>query len=108
MTALPIIKIENRKDLQPEVMKHIKQTDYVIDIGCGIRPQQLIKPKVQVCIEPYAEYIKHLENILKNPDRTYVMINSTWDILNQLPSNSADTILFTDVIEHLEKKREKD
>jgi hypothetical protein len=66
LAVLPVTVIEDMKDLEPEVMKHIKQTDVVIDIGCGIRPQKLIKPKVHIGIEPYAEYIQHLEKKLVN------------------------------------------
>ncbi|MGM0845712.1 MAG: class I SAM-dependent methyltransferase [Bacillota bacterium] len=100
---MPIEKVEKMQDLQKEVMKHIKETESVIDIGCGIKPQQFIKPKVHICIEPYAEYIDYVEKNLEIRDRVYIMLNTTWDILKQLPSNSVDTIIFTDVIEHLEK-----
>jgi hypothetical protein len=34
-----------------------------------------------------------------------VLINSTWDILKSLSSKSVDTIIFTDVIEHLSKSQ---
>ncbi|MGD7024840.1 class I SAM-dependent methyltransferase [Rossellomorea vietnamensis] len=101
---MPVIKIKKMQNLQPEVLKHIKQTDSVIDIGCGIKPQQIIKPQVHVCIEPAAEYIEHLEKNIQNRDRIYILINSTWDILKIFPPNSVDTIIFTDVIEHLEKE----
>ncbi|WP_168413105.1 class I SAM-dependent methyltransferase [Bacillus salacetis] len=104
---MPITVIENWKDLEPEVLKHIKQTDVVVDIGCGIKPQNLFTPKVHIGIEPYSEYIEHLEKNLANRDRTFIFINSTWDILRKFPSNSVDTIIFTDVIEHLSKMQGK-
>lgn len=101
---MSIIKIVNREDLFPEAIKHIKQTDVVLDIGCGIHPQKYIKPKLHICCEPHAEYIEYFrKNNLQN-DWVYVMINSTWDIIKSFPSKSIDTIIFTDVIEHLNKK----
>jgi predicted SAM-dependent methyltransferase len=101
---LATIKILTREDLCPEAIKHIKQTDVVLDIGCGIYPQKYIKPKLHICCEPHAEYIEYVQKHNPHSDRVYVMINSTWDIIKSFPSKSVDTIIFTDVIEHLNKK----
>jgi hypothetical protein len=101
---LPIIKIDKNEDLFPEAIKYIKQTDIVLDIGCGINPQKYITPKIHICCEPHTEYIEFVREHNLNCDRIYVMINSTWDIIKSFPSKSIDSIIFTDVIEHLEKK----
>lgn len=103
--VMSIINIDNREDLFPVVIKHFKQTDVVLDIGCGIYPQKYIKPKLHICCEPHKEYIEYVRKHTLHSDRVYVMINSTWDIIKSFPSNSVDTIIFTDVIEHLKKKR---
>lgn len=101
---MSIFQIENRESLFPEAIKNFKQTDVVLDIGCGIHPQKYIKPKLHICCEPHAEYIEYVQKHTNHSDRVYVLINSTWDIIKSFPSNSIDTIIFTDVIEHLKKK----
>ena len=101
---MPITIIEHYQDLILEVTKHIKQTNVVLDIGCGIKPQEFIKAKIHICCEPHAEYIEYIQSQNLNHERIYVIINSTWDIIKNFPSKSIDTIIFMDVIEHLHKK----
>lgn len=94
------------KDMLFEVIKEkIDDVEIVLDIGCGIMPQQIIEPITHICCEPYLEYVKVLQEKVKNTtDRKYVILNGGWDdALHLFTENSVDTIILIDVIEHLEK-----
>ncbi|OJI07232.1 MAG: hypothetical protein COX02_01850 [Candidatus Vogelbacteria bacterium CG22_combo_CG10-13_8_21_14_all_37_9] len=53
-------------ELFPEVKKRLITTNIVLDIGCGINPQQMIIPEVNICCEPFQEYLDHLQTKVKN------------------------------------------
>ena len=85
----------------------MKSVEIVLDIGCGIMPQNYIKPLVHICCEPYREYVDHLQQkiaALDTRDRSYVVLNMGWqDAVRFFPAKSVDTVFLVDVIEHLEK-----
>jgi len=99
------VKWVSRDRLLSSAIDNFLPTDVLLDIGCGIMPQQFIVPSVHICAEPYMEYVaKLLENISGECDRSYVILNTTWeDVLRILPPKSVDTVVLADVIEHLEK-----
>lgn len=79
----------------------LSPTPTVLDIGCGIRPQNFVATRTRICCEPYDEYAARLR---ANPD--LVVIQATWQQAVELfPPDSVDTVLLADVIEHLEKER---
>lgn len=121
------MKIEklSREELFDIVRKNILPVKIVLDIGCGIRPQNYIEPKVHICCDPHSEYIDHLRDTLsfykdgkkkeftpnefctlaKENNSEFVFINSEWkNIVKLIPTESVDSIFLLDVIEHLEKK----
>lgn len=84
--------------------KKILPVSSVLDIGCGIHPQDFILPKIHICCEPYGEYIQYLQEHYSYDDK-YIFLQSTWDqILKVFPPKSIDTVFLIDVIEHLPKK----
>jgi hypothetical protein len=95
-----------KDDLFKTVLKKLQPENIVLDIGCGIRPQNFIKPAVHICCEPFEQYIEVLQDKIKNSgDRNYVIIKATWaEVVQLFPSKSVDTVFLVDVIEHLEKK----
>ncbi len=92
-------------ELFPTVRKQLKQADIILDIGCGILPQNMIQPQVHICCEPFEQYVEHLKKKIENEQsRYYVVINASWaDAVRLFPSKSVDTVFLLDVIEHLEK-----
>ena len=83
----------------------LEQVDVLLDIGCGIRPQQILRPMTHICCEPCFQYVEKLQAITeKLSDRSYVIIHADWKtITTLLPVSSVDTVILADVIEHLEK-----
>ena len=93
-------------DLFRAALKELQPVNVVLDIGCGIRPQNFIKPSVHICCEPFEQYITVLQDAVKtNYDRNFVIIKATWeDVTKFFPAKSVDTVFLVDVIEHIEKE----
>ena len=96
-----------RKHLFKKTIKQIRTVNVVLDIGCGIMPQNFVIPRFHICCEPYDEYVSHLKNKIKlpeNKDRDYLILKMGWqDISKYFPPKSVDSIFLIDVIEHLDK-----
>ncbi len=84
------------------VRRIVLRTRVVLDIGCGIRPQQFFKPAVHICCEPHSEYLEALKRHFK--DANAVLIPTTaQDAIKWMPDKSVDSIFMIDFIEHLER-----
>ena len=98
-----------RNELMLKTQTKIEDVNIVLDIGCGIRPQEYIKPRIHICCDPFHQYIEHLQDKVKD-ERTkqYVFIKAEWsEIIKILSPKSVDTIFLLDVIEHIEKEQGK-
>jgi hypothetical protein len=82
----------------------VRNSDIVLDVGSGIKPQTLIWPKLHICVEVDDEYVRCLRERLAGSPR-YLVIQSTWEsALRVMPSKSVDTVVALDFIEHLSKE----
>lgn len=99
------IKWLDKKDLHPTAMLDMIPASVLLDIGCGIVPQEYVSAHVQICCEPYSEYVERLQKVVSDKrGRNYVVLNMGWgDAINFFPENSVDTVILVDVIEHLDK-----
>jgi len=43
-------------ELIPATLRKIEDVDTVLDIGCGIRPQEYVVPKTHICCDPFQRY----------------------------------------------------
>lgn len=97
-----------KNELMAIATQNMVATDVLVDIGCGIIPQSYVRPNIQICCEPYLEYISYLKekiSSIESPDRYYVILNMDWsDVIRHFPEKSVDTVILVDVIEHLNKK----
>lgn len=77
----------------------------ILDIGCGIRPQRFLTPKVHICWDPYLPYLqKARENTSDADGRSWLFINADWrEACERFPPRSVDTVFLLDVIEHVPK-----
>jgi len=107
----------------------IYDADVVLDIGCGIRPQNYNNPRVHICCDPHKEYLNYLQKhyasfsdlsvlksfevnefctMRKESNASYVFINADWEkAIEIFPEKSVDTVFLMDVIEHLDKDKGK-
>lgn len=99
-----VITWVKKQELLTAVKNRLGPADRVLDIGCGIRPQSLIVPKIHICAEPFSEYVNILQNCYAGNPRFIILHGTADQILNLLPNRSIDTIFLIDVIEHLEKE----
>ena len=95
-----------REALFPAVRDRLDPIDVLLDIGCGIMPQDMVRPLVHICCEPYGEYLQRLrEKTAGSFDRTYILVQATWEeAVRIFPEKSVDTVVLADVIEHMEKE----
>lgn len=95
----------NKRSLMTEIIEFLEPVDIVLDIGCGIVPQEYVHAKVHICCDPFPQYLEVLrEKIRTRTDRVFVLVNSDWSRAVELfPKNSVDTVILVDVIEHLKK-----
>jgi hypothetical protein len=94
-----------KQDLVPAVLEELAEADIVLDVGCGIRPQNYVEPLVHICCEPCEQYVDLLRNQLtKQSDGKHVVLKASWaDAVRIFPAKSVDSVFLIDVIEHLEK-----
>jgi hypothetical protein len=102
-----MIKWVKREVLMSEAAKFLHNSNIVLDIGSGIRPQEFIIPKNHICAEPYEEYSEILikkKNEIEKDGRNLFVLKMTWhEVAKHFTPKSVDTIFLIDVIEHIEK-----
>lgn len=87
--------------------KAIKETDVVLDIGCGIRPMNYFRPKIHFLVEPFKEYVDILKYRHADDKSVMILQQGALEALTMLADNSVDSIFLLDVIEHIEKEQGK-
>jgi len=70
----------------------------IIDIGCGVRSQELVGARLHICVEPFEQYVREL--LLKCPDTPMrVIIQATaQDAARILLKRSADVSFLPEAI----------
>ena len=51
------LKYLHRDNLYYEAIKKMQPAEILLDIGCGIRPQDHVQARTHICCEPFDEYI---------------------------------------------------
>lgn len=89
--------------LKDAAQSRLKPASVVVDVGMGIRPQQLLRADLSICIEPYLPYLEFVRE--HNPDSPRALfLHGTWsEAMKLLLDRSVDTVIAGDVIEHLVK-----
>ncbi|QIA04647.1 methyltransferase domain-containing protein [Pseudomonas fluorescens] len=92
----------DRDEFHNKAAGFIKSVSTVLDIGCGIRPQQYITPELLICVEPHLEYVEVLKTSLKDANAVIIPLDAS-KALAGMPDRSIDSIFLIDVIEHMDK-----
>jgi 2-polyprenyl-3-methyl-5-hydroxy-6-metoxy-1,4-benzoquinol methylase len=90
-------------DLLSAVERAVKETEVVVDIGCGIVPMNYFRPSLHFMVEPWREYSDILSYRYAGDKSVIIIRARALETLQQLGVNSVDSIFLLDVIEHLEK-----
>ncbi len=94
-------------ELLAAIKNSIKETEVVIDIGCGIVPMSFFRPKIHFMIEPWLEYSRILAYRYAGDKGVIIVQTGALEALKILSDNSVDSVFLLDVIEHLEKEEGK-
>lgn len=76
----------------------------VLDVGPGIRPQQLARAYLLLMIEPHQEYIDLMRRYVQDSDRHLYLCGTALNLMPALVEKSVDTIVAGDVIEHMTRE----
>ena len=105
---MAIVQWCEKEALMDIAIAELQVVEVVLDIGCGIVPQNYVRPQTHICCEPFGDYVSHLQHKIatrEQRDRTYVILNMGWhDAVRYFPTKSVDTVFLVDVIEHLDKE----
>lgn len=92
-----------KDNLNKFIKKRVKPANVILDIGCGINPQRIIKPKIHICVEPYSEYVKKLMEKTQFENFVYLTMSAVEAVM-KFPDKSIDSIFMIDLIEHIDQE----
>ncbi|ABV79265.1 hypothetical protein A3306_06035 [Rickettsia bellii] len=90
-----------------KIKEFINPAFSIMDIGCGIRPQQYIIPDLLICVEPHQEYVEILKKNLSGTNSIIIPFEAKV-VLETFLDKSVDSIFLMDVIEHMPKEMGKE
>jgi hypothetical protein len=99
----PNSKMCQPSDFWPILGNSMLETSLVVDLGSGVRPNFFLGQDVTICVELFQDYLEHLKNSSTNNNVILVKEDVLSFLLRQ-PSRSIETIVVTDLIEHLSKE----
>ena len=103
MKPLEIQYYPDESSILSSVGDLIKETEIVLDVGCGIVPINYFRPKLHIMVEPWKEYTDIL-SCRHGDDKSVLIIKlGALEALSALQTRSIDSIFLIDVIEHLDK-----
>ena len=100
MESLKIQYYPNESSILSSISDLVKETEIILDVGCGIVPINYFRPKLHIMVEPWKEYVDIL-SYRHGDDKSVLIIKlGALEALSALQTNSIDSIFLIDVIEH--------
>jgi hypothetical protein len=90
-------------DFWPTIKEKLLPTKILVDLGVGVRPNFFLGQEFTVCVELYRPYLDHLRKNLIGENLVLVEEDAL-SFLKKQPSRSIETIISTDLIEHLSRE----
>lgn len=91
------------EELLLAVQKAVRETEVVLDVGCGIAPMNYFRPKLHILVEPWHEYAEILAYRYAGDKSVVILRTGAVEALEALTEGSVDSIFLLDVLEHMEK-----
>lgn len=91
------------QEFWPILRNSMENISVLLDLGTGIRPNFYIGQETTICVELFDGYLKHLKNSMTNT-KVVVVKDDILAFLERQPSRSIDSIVVTDLIEHLSRE----
>lgn len=85
----------------PAALADIGSVGTLIDVGCGIRPQNIIAAERTVLVDPYEPY---LERLIADGTRDETIVGD-WRVLRDTDDDAFDVLTALDVIEHMTRRQ---
>ena len=98
------VYFDSYEGLMSAIEKIVKETEVVLDIGCGIAPMNYFRPKLHFMVEPWKEYSDILTYRHAGDKSVVILRTGALEALRSFADNAVDSIFLLDVIEHLEKE----
>lgn len=95
--------VESPQEFLAEAESQIRETDVVLDVGCGIVPQEFFRPRFRILMEPWQEYVDVLRFRYAEDPSVLVLRQLAQEGLRAFADGSVDTVFMLDLIEHMEK-----
>ena len=86
----------------PILKQRMSTTQMVVDLGCGVRPNFFLGQDVTVCVELFSPYLNYLKDT-HSGEEIITIKEDVLTFLKRQPARSIETIVVTDLIEHLSK-----
>jgi hypothetical protein len=90
------------EEFWPNLKKRLEPTQTVVDLGSGIRPNFFLGQETTICVELFKPYLKYIRDTFPG-EKTITVQEDVLSFLIRQPSNSIETVVVTDLIEHLSK-----
>lgn len=91
------------QEFWPILRNSMENISVLLDLGVGIRPNFFLGQDTTICVELFDGYLKHLKNSMTST-KMVVVKDDVLAFLERQPSRSIETIVVTDLIEHLSRE----
>jgi len=90
-------------DFWPRIRESMAETSLLVDLGSGVRPNFFLGQETTICVELFDGYMEYLKDF-GTSSRLIIIKDDVLTFLQRQPNRSIETIVVTDLIEHLSRE----